>query len=195
MSNNPVLILKKYFSTILNLNKELHNQETLIEFYKIKCNNLNIINEKKKKEIEEKENQLTEIFITMVENENFFITASEIELKDIIEKAKEKKKNYNKKKEDYIKSKKILEQTKNDLNLKIKDLSAKQLESFNLIKDIILNNINLEDEDNEIIQKYDKKLIKQNKKLIKDLKEKCLEYKKNIDYLKNEINKQNQKKN
>ena len=195
MSNNPVLILKKYFSTILNLNKELHNQETLIEFYKIKCNNLNIINEKKKKEIEEKENQLTEIFITMVENENFFITASEIELKDIIEKAKEKKKNYNKKKENYIKSKKILEQTKNDLNLKIKDLSAKQLESFNLIKDIILNNINLEDEDNEIIQKYDKKLIKQNKKLIKDLKEKCLEYKKNIDYLKNEINKQNQKKN
>ena len=172
MSNNPVLILKKYFSTILNLNKELHNQETLIEFYKIKCNNLNIINEKKKKEIEEKENQLTEIFITMVENENFFITASEIELKDIIEKAKEKKKNYNKKKEDYIKSKKILEQTKNDLNLKIKDLSAKQLESFNLIKDIILNNINLEDEDNEIIQKYDKELIKQNKKLIKDLKEK-----------------------
>ena len=194
MSNNPVLILKKYFSTILNLNKELHNQETLIEFYKIKCNNLNIINEKKKKEIEEKENQLTEIFITMVENENFFITASEIELKDIIEKAKEKKKNYNKKKEDYIKSKKILEQTKNDLNLKIKDLSAKQLESFNLIKDIILNNINLEDEDNEIIQKYDKKLIKQNKKLIKDLKEKCLEYKENIDYLKNEIDKQNQKK-
>ena len=187
MSNNPVLILKKYFSTILNLNKELHNQETLIEFYKIKCNNLNIINEKKKKEIEEKENQLTEIFITMVENENFFINASEIELKDIIEKAKEKKKNYNKKKEDYIKSKKILEQTKNDLNLKIKDLSAKQLESFNLIKDIILNNINLEDEDNEIIQKYDKELIKQNKKLIKDLKEKCLEYKNNIDFLKNEI--------
>ncbi len=195
MSNNPVLILKKYFSTILNLNKELHNQETLIEFYKIKCNNLNIINEKKKKEIEEKENQLTEIFITMVENENFFINASEIELKDIIEKAKEKKKNYNKKKENYIKSKKILEQTKNDLNLKIKELSAKQLESFNLIKDIILNNINLEDEDNEIIQKYDKELIKQNKKLIKDLKEKCLEYKNNIDFLKNEIDKQNQKKN
>ena len=195
MSNNPVLILKKYFSKILNLNKELHKQETLIEFYKIKCNNLNIINEKKKKEIEEKENQLTEIFITMVENENFFITASEIELKDIIEKAKEKKKNYNKKKKDYIKNKKILEQTKNDLNLTIKDLSAKQLESFNLIKYIILNNINLEDEDNEIIQKYDKELIKQNKKLIKDLKEKCLEYKENINYLKKEKNKQIQKKN
>ena len=192
MSNNPVLILKKYFSTILNLNKELHNQETLIEFYKIKCNNLNIINEKKKKEIEEKENQLTEIFITMVENENFFITASEIELKDIIEKAKEKKKNYNKKKEDYIKSKKILEQTKNDLNLKIKDLSAKQLESFNLIKDIILNNINLEDEDNEIIQKYDKKL-NPIKEQLTFIQKKKINLENKLEKIENIVNKEKEK--
>ena len=52
MSSNPILIIKPYFSTILDLNKELHKQETLIEFYKIKCNNLNKMMKKKKKEIE-----------------------------------------------------------------------------------------------------------------------------------------------
>ena len=54
MSSNPILILKPYFSTILNLNKELHKQETLIEFYKIKCNNLTKIIEKKKKKLKKK---------------------------------------------------------------------------------------------------------------------------------------------
>ena len=187
MSNNPVLILKKYFSTILNLNKELHKQETLIEFYKIKCNNLTKIIEKKKKEIEEEEINLTNLFISKVEKEDFFINSTDYELKDIIEKAKNKKKNYEKKKDDYIKLKITLEKNKNNLNLNMNKLSIEQLELFNLIKDIILNNINIDDENNEIIQKYNKNIINENKNLIKRINEKCLEYKKNIDALQKEI--------
>ncbi len=188
MSSNSILIIKPYFSTILNLNKELHKQETLIEFYKIKCNNLNKMIEKKKKEIEKEEINLTNVFISTVEKEDFFINPTDYELKDIIEKAKIKKKDYEKKKDDYIKIKKTLEQNRNNLNLKMNKLSIEQLELFNLIKDIILNNINIDDENNELIQKYDKKIINENKNLIKRINEKCLEYKKNIDSLQKEIN-------
>ena len=188
MSSNSILIIKPYFSTILNLNKELHKQETLIEFYKIKCNNLTKIIEKKKKEIEEEEINLTNLFISKVEKEDFFINSTDYELKDIIEKAKNKKKNYEKKKDDYNKLKKTLEQKRNNLNLKMNKLSIEQLELFNLIKDIIINNINIDDENNELIQKYDKKIINENKNLIKRINEKCLEYKKNIDSLQKEIN-------
>ena len=188
MSSNPILIIKPYFSTILDLNKELHKQETLIEFYKIKCNNLNKMMKKKKKEIEKEEINLTNLFISTVEKENFFINSTDYELKDIIEKAKNKKKNYEKKKDDYNKLKKTLEQNRNNLNLKMNKLSIEQLELFNLIKDIIINNINIDDENNELIQKYDKKKINENKNLIKRINEKCLEYKKNIDSLQKEIN-------
>ena len=188
MSLNSIFILKPYFSTILNLNKELHKQETLIEFYKIKCNNLNKMIEKKKKEIEKEEINLTNLFISTVEKEDFFINPTDYELKDIIEKAKIKKKDYEKKKDDYIKIKKTLEQNRNNLNLKMNKLSIEQLELFNLIKDIILNNINIDDENNEVIQKYDKKIINENKNLIKKINQKCLEYKKNIDSLQKEIN-------
>ena len=105
-------ILNNYFNEISKLNREVQNKEKIIELYKLKYFNFKKNYDEIISNLNNENNKLTEEFINTIENEEFFHSPIDIEIKDLIEKIKEKKLKFHKKKEEFKLNQILLNQKK-----------------------------------------------------------------------------------
>ena len=94
---------------------------------------------------------ITEEFINTIENEEFFHSPIDVEIKDLIEKIKEKKLKFHKKKEEFKLNQILLNQNKKSLNNKINQLNSEQKELYFYLKNLFLNNNNQNNNNNDYL--------------------------------------------
>ena len=180
--NNNRNFFKTYFPNYHLLNDDNDEKSQLLtdEIEKVKIQIQN-----KKKQLEIKENKLTEKYLSIIEQAEFFRNPLEPEIKELINKAKEIKKNYCKLNEKYYKNKICVEHKKEQFNWKFEKLNEDDKELYNLIKEIIDKNSKINK--SQILNKN----ISNNKLMIYTLKNKSLSYKRNILKIENELEKFN----
>ena len=141
-------ILNNYFNEISKLNREVQNKEKIIELYKFKYFNFKQNYDEIISNLNNENNKLTEEFINAIENEEFFHSPIDVEIKDLIEKIKEKKLKFHKKKEEFKLNQISLNQKKKSLNNKINQLNSEQKELYFYLKNLFLNNNNNQNNNN-----------------------------------------------
>ena len=165
-------ILKPYFSEISSLNESLKQHENMVDYYTLKSKMINDEIDNQLKQLNQEEIELSQKFITCVENEEFFIHPTE-ENVELINNAKQYKDVYNKKKEHYITQMKQIENKEKALNDKLNRLDSEKQELYKIICDLILNNGKNLQSDN----KKEEELINNNQGIIKVIKAKCSQIK------------------
>lgn len=165
-------ILKPYFSEISSLNQSLKQHENMVDYYTLKTKMINDEIDNQLKQLNQEEIELSQKFITCVENEEFYIHPTE-ENVDLINNAKQYKDIYNKKKEQYITQMKQIENKEKALNDKLSQLDSEKQELYKNICDLILNNGKNLQSDN----KKEEELINNNQGIIKVIKAKCSQIK------------------
>ena len=181
--NNNKNFFKTYFPNYHLLNDD--NNEKAQKLLTDELEKIKIQIQNKKKELEIKENKLTEKYLSIIEQAEFFRNPLEPEIKELINKAKEIKKHYCKLNEKYYKNKTCVEHKKEQFNWKFEKLNEDDKELYGLIKEIIDKNSKINK--SQILNKN----ISNNKLMIYTLKNKSLSYKRNILKIENELEKFN----
>ena len=195
-------ILDPYIEKIQSLSNDIKKKENLILYSNLKLNKIKDEYDEISKELIEEENSLIETYITAIEKEEFYLSPSNIELKELAEKAREKKKMYNKLKDDYDYDKIYMDKKEEELQDRINSLSDKEQILYKIIKEYILNdkdikkiknNLGLLSDDN-----YDEnecnEIIKNNKPFIRETKTKMRNKKNELNDIRKEIKTNNDKK-
>ena len=199
--SSPYEILNPYFKKISQLNKEVQNKEKIIEFYKLKYLNIKQNYDEIISNLNKENNKLTEDFINAIENEEFFHSPIDVEIKDLIEKIKEKKLKFHKKKEEFKLNQILLNQKKKSLNNKINQLNSEQKELYFYLKNLFLNNNNNNNNNNNFndfknnnfnensLSNLNEDFFIKNKDLINEIKTETKDYLIKIDKIKKLKNK------
>lgn len=176
-------MLSPYFTELLSLNEELQKHETVLELYGMKYEKINQDYEKKRKELDDEELELSKQFISTVESEEFFKNPNE-ENKTLVEEAKKHKEIFNKKKGQALLHKKKIEVKQKELDDKVNLLSKDKKELYEVICNLILGKTDNSYGEN---QEEKNKLIKNNQGLIRVISSKCDKLKKvkNFDEIEN----------
>ena len=132
-------ILDPYIEKIQSLSNDIKKKENLILYSNLKLNKIKDEYDEISKELIEEENSLMETYITTIEKEEFYLSPSNIELKELAEKAREKKKIYNKLKDDYDYDKLYMDKKEEELQDRINSLSDNEQILYKLLKEYILN--------------------------------------------------------
>ncbi len=90
-NEKAIKLLNTYIDNISSLSNEIKNKENLLLYYNLKLNKIKDEYDEINKEIIEEENNLIDTYISSVEEEDFYLSP-QLEIKDICERAKEKKK-------------------------------------------------------------------------------------------------------
>ena len=194
-------ILNNYFNEISKLNREVQNKEKIIELYKLKYLNFKKNYDEIISNLNNENNKLTEEFINTIENEEFFHSPIDVEIKDLIEKIKEKKLKFHKKKEEFKLNQILLNQKKKSLNNKINQLNSEQKELYFYLKNLFLNNNNqnnnnnndylIENNNENYILNTNEDFFIKNKDLINEIKNETKDYLIKLENIKKLKNKKN----
>ena len=180
-------ILEPYFEKIRILSNELKKKENLLSYANLKLNKIKDEYDEITKELQEEENDLIETYISIIEKEEFYLSPSNLELKELAERSREKKLAYSKMKNIYDNDKLYMNKREEELNDRINDLSEKEHNLYLILKEYILN-------DKDIYKiKNDLDLIKEGSdkdfnELIRDNKDFLRETKNKMRGRRNEIN-------
>ena len=161
------IILSPYFKEISQLNEELRNKETQIEFYSLKAKKLNQELDEKREILEKEERELSLQFISTVESEDFFKNPSD-ENVEVINEIKRKKNKFNADKGNYIRKKAQIDRREKDLAQKVSQLPPEKKELYDIICKLILQG-----DDNVILDDEEAKIIKNNQGLVRVISSKC----------------------
>ncbi len=194
-------ILNNYFNEISKLNREVQNKEKIIELYKLKYFNFKKNYDEIISNLNNENNKLTEEFINTIENEEFFHSPIDVEIKDLIEKIKEKKLKFHKKNEEFKLNQILLNQKKKSLNNKINQLNSEQKELYFYLKNLFLNNNNqnnnnnndylIENNNENYILNTNEDFFIKNKDLINEIKNETKDYLIKLENIKKLKNKKN----
>ncbi len=131
--------INSYIEVIKALSNEIKNKENILLFYNLKLNKIKDEYDEINNEIIEEENDLIEKYMSSVEQEEFFLSPSNLEIKDISERARKKKINYDKTKEDYNYEKIYINKEEEELDECINNLPDDEHDIFIILKELLLN--------------------------------------------------------
>ena len=197
-NEKSIQILNSYINDIESLTNEIKKKENLLLYYNLKLNKIKDEYDEVNNEIIEEENNLIERYISAVEKEEFYLSPSNLEIKDLSERARAKKKKYNEAKEDYDFAKLYMNQEEEKLEENVNNLSEKERTLYMILKEYLLNDKDL----NKIKDDYDllnennnyNEIIRSNMNFIRETKNKMRNKRHEINKIKNEIKKDYEKK-
>ena len=193
-------ILDPYIEKINTLTNDIKKKDNLLLYYNLKINKIKDEYDELTKEINDEENSLIETYISFIEKEEFYLSPSNLEIKDLAERAREKKLKYSKLKNDYDYDKLYLDKKEQELEDKIDKLPKDERNLYLILKEHILNDKDLnkvrddlellsDDKDNNINE-----IILKNKPFLREAKDKMRDRKKELNDIRNEIKFNNDKK-
>ena len=196
-----IKILDPYIAHIRTLSNELKKRENLIIYSNLKINKIKEEYDDQLKELIDEENELIEMYLTAIEKEEFYLSPANLELKDLAERAREKKLKFSKLKNNYEFEKLHTDKKEQELQDKINNLPENEHKLYLILKEYILNDkdINKIKNDLELLALDDKdknynEIIRNNKPFFKETKDKMKDKKNEINDLKNEIKNNYEKK-
>ena len=197
-NEKSIQILNSYINDIESLTNEIKKKENLLLYYNLKLNKIKDEYDEVNNEIIEEENNLIERYISAVEKEEFYLSPSNLEIKDLSERARAKKKKYNEAKEDYDFAKLYMNQEEEKLEENVNNLTEKERNLYMILKEYLLNDKDL----NKIKDDYDllnennnyNEIIRSNMNFIRETKNKMRNKRHEINKIKNEIKKDYEKK-
>ena len=194
-------ILDPYIENMRTLSNELKKRENLIIYSSLKINKIKEEYDDQLKELIDEENELIETYLTAIEKEEFYLSPANLELKDLAERAREKKLKFSKLKNNYDYEKLYTNKKEQELQDRINNLPDNEHKLYLILKEYILNDkdINKIKNDLELLSLDDKnknynKIIRNNKPFFKETKDKMKDKKNEINDLKNEIKNKYEKK-
>ena len=196
-NDKAIQLVNSYIDNIKILTDEIKKKENLLLYYNLKLNKIKDEYDEISNQIIEEENDLIENYIFSVENEEFYLSP-QIEIKDICERAKEKKNRYNKIKEDYDFAKLYMDKDEEKLNENINNLTEKEKNIFMILKEHLINDksLNKIKDDYNLLSENDNynEIIKENANFIRDTKSKMRNKKNEINDIRKEIKNNYEKK-
>ena len=189
-NEKEIEIVNSYIDNIKILTNEIKKKENLLLYYDLKINKIKDEYDEINNEIIEEENNLIENYISSIENEEFYISP-QIEIKDICERAKEKKKRYNEMIEDYDFAKLYMDKEEEKLEENINNLSEKEKNIYIILKEHLLNDksLNKIKDDYNLLSENDNynEIIRENMNFIRELKNKMRNKRNEINNIRKEI--------
>ena len=196
-NEKAIKLLNTYIDNISSLSNEIKNKENLLLYYNLKLNKIKDEYDEINKEIIEEENNLIDTYISSVEEEDFYLS-SQLEIKDICERAKEKKNKYDKIKEEYEYCKLYMNKDEENLEENINNLTENEKNIFFILKEHLLNDKDLnkiKDDYNILSENNDyNDIIRNNMNFIREIRNKMRNNKKEINDIKKEIKNNYEKK-
>ena len=194
-------ILDPYIEKIRTLSNDIQKKDNLILYSNLKLNKIKYEYDELTKELMEEENALYETYITTIEKEQFYLSPTNLELKELAEKAREKKKNYDNIKDNYEYDRIYMNKKEEELEDRINGLPDDEQILYKILKEYILNDkdINKIKDDLELLSDNFNKnecneIIKKSKPYIREIKDKMKNKKNEINNIKHEIKTNNDKK-
>ena len=193
--NEKILkIINPYLEKIRNLSNDIKKKENLILYSNLKINKIKDEYDELTKELLEEENNLIETYISAIEKEEFYLSPANLEIKELSERARDKKLKYSKMINNYDNDKLYMDKREQELQDRINSLPENEHNLFLILKEYILNDkdINKIKNDLELLSddnnnKYDD-IIRENKPFIKETKNKMKDKKNEINDARDEIN-------
>ena len=193
--NEKILkIIAPYIEKIRNLSNDIKKKENLILYSNLKINKIKDEYDELTKELLEEENNLIETYISAIEKEEFYLSPANLEIKELSERARDKKLKYSKMINNYDNDKLYMDKREQELQDRINSLPENEHNLFLILKEYILNDkdINKIKNDLELLSddnnnKYDD-IIRENKPFIKETKNKMKDKKNEINDARDEIN-------
>jgi len=185
--------INSYIEVIKALSNEIKNKENILLFYNLKLNKIKDEYDEINNEIIEEENDLIEKYMSSVEQEEFFLSPSNLEIKDISERARKKKINYDKTKEDYNYEKIYINKEEEELDECINNLPDDEHDIFIILKELLLNDKDMnkiKDDLDLFTQNRNKNyndIIRKNNNLIREIKDKLKSKRNEIKEIRKEI--------
>ena len=185
--------INSYIEVIKALSNEIKNKENILLFYNLKLNKIKDEYDEINNEIIEEENDLIEKYMSSVEQEEFFLSPSNLEIKDISERARKKKINYDKTKEDYNYEKIYINKEEEELDECINNLPDDEHDIFIILKELLLNDKDMnkiKDDLDLFTQNRNKNyndIIRKNNNLIREIKDKLKGKRDEIKEIRKEI--------
>ena len=183
-NEKAIKLLNTYIDNISSLSNEIKNKENLLLYYNLKLNKIKDEYDEINKEIIEEENNLIDTYISSVEEEDFYLSP-QLEIKDICERAKEKKNKYDKIKEEYEYSKLYMNKDEENLEENINNLTENEKNIFFILKEHLLNDKDLnkiKDDYNILSENNDyNDIIRNNMNFIREIRNKMRNNKKEIN--------------
>ena len=156
-NEKAIQTVNSHINNIKTLSNEIKKKENLLLYYNLKMNKIKDEFDEINNEIKDEENDLIERYISSVEKEEYYLSPSNLEIKDLSERARAKKNKYNKMKEDYEYSKLYIDKEEEQLEESINNLSNKEKDLFIILKEYLLN----EKDMNKIKDEFD--ILSENK--------------------------------
>jgi hypothetical protein len=195
-------ILDPYIEKLNILTNDIKKKDNLLLYYNLKINKIKDEYDELIKEINDEENTLIETYISFIEKEEFYLSPSNLEIKDLAERARERKLKYSKLKNDYDYDKLYLDKKEQELEDKIDKLPKDERNLYLILKEHILNDKDLNKVRDDLELLSDDKdnnnnineIILKNKPFLREAKDKMRDRKKELNDIRNEIKFNNDKK-
>ena len=186
-----IQIINEYINNIRILSNDIKKKENLLLYYNLKLNKIKDEYDEINTEIIDEENALIEKYISEVEKEEYYLSPSNLEIKDLSERARQKKSKYNKIKEAYNYAKLYLSKDEEELDENINNLTEKEKNIYNILKEYLLNDKSLTKikDDYELLSEnrnYED-IMRNDMDIIKEIKNKMRKKRNEINEIRNEI--------
>ena len=183
--------INSHINKLKTLSNEMKKKENLLLYYNLKLNKIKDEYGEINDEIKNEENDLIERYISAVEKEEYYLSPSNLEIKDLSERARAKKNKYNKMKEDYEYAKLYIDKEEEQLKESINNLSNKEKDLFIILKEYLLN----EKDMNKIKDEFDilsenksfNETMRNNMTFIREIKDKMRNKRNEIRKIRKEI--------
>ena len=193
-----IQIINTYINNIRTLSNDIKKKENLLLYYNLKLDKIKDEYDEVNNEIIEEENDLIERYISAVEKEEFYLSPSNLAIKDLSERARQKKSKYTNIIDEYDYAKLYLNKDEEQLDEDINNLSEEEKSTYTILKEYLLNDksLNKIKDDYELLSenKNYSEIIRNNMEFIKETKNKMRKKKKEINELRNEIKNNYEKK-
>ena len=187
-------ILDPYLEKIRILSNDIKKKENLLLYSNLKINKIKEEYDQITKDLIEEENNLIETYLSAIEKEEFYLSPASLEIKELAERAREKKLKYSKMKNNYDYDKLDMDKKEQELQDRINDLPDNEHYLYLLLKEYILNDkdINKIKNDLELLSNhsnnnYYNDIVKNNKSFLRETKNKMKERKNELNKIRNEI--------
>ena len=183
--------LNMYIQNIKELSNDVKMKENLLLYYNLKLDKIKDEYNEIYNEIVEEENNLMEKYISEVEKEEFYLSPSNLEIKDLSERARNKKNKYNKIIDDYDYAKLYMNKEEEELEENINNLTDKEKKLYNILKEYLLNDksLNKINDDFGLLSENNNynEIIRSNMGFIRETKIKMKNKRNEIKDLRNEV--------
>lgn len=184
--------LQPYFTKIISLVNDIKEKETTINYYQLKLEKIKDEYSKINLRIDSEENELTTNYISVIENEEFYLNPHDPELKELAERARGKKQKFSEIQQKYEDDKINLAEYEKNFQNDLENLSNDDQKLYLILKEYILHDKDLSKIKNDldfmgIPENKTKELLKNNKEFLREAKLATKEKKDELVNLKKEI--------